>query len=111
LAQLECHDRQPSHGCQWLELAKLLADPTATTLVVEHRDRLARFGAEHLEAALSAGAGGSSWSSLASWPDDLVRDMTEVLTSSCARLYGHRGARDRAEEALRAAPGRRSRHS
>ena len=34
------------------KLARVLADPTALTVVVEHRDRLARFGAEHLEAAL-----------------------------------------------------------
>jgi putative resolvase len=48
------------------ELAKLLAGPTATTLVVEHRDRLACSGVEHLEAALSGPrAGRSSWSALA----------------------------------------------
>ena len=35
--------------------------------------------------------------------DDLVRDMTEVLTSMCARLYGRRSARRRAEKALEAA--------
>ena len=35
--------------------------------------------------------------------DDLVRDMTEVLTSFCARLYGKRSARHRAEKALEAA--------
>jgi putative resolvase len=35
--------------------------------------------------------------------DDLVRDMTEVLTSFCARLYGRRSARNRAEKALRKA--------
>ncbi len=28
--------------------------------------------------------------------DDLVRDMTEVLTSFCVRLYGRRSARSRA---------------
>ena len=33
--------------------------------------------------------------------DDLVRDMTEVLTSLCARLYGRRSARNSAEKALR----------
>jgi len=32
--------------------------------------------------------------------DDLVRDMVGVLTSMCARLYGRRGARNRAEKAL-----------
>jgi len=35
--------------------------------------------------------------------DDLVRDMIDVLTSMCARLYGRRGARNRAEKALRCA--------
>ena len=33
--------------------------------------------------------------------DDLVRDMTEVLTSLGARLYGRRSARTRAHRALR----------
>ena len=32
--------------------------------------------------------------------DDLVRDMTEVLTWFCARLYGRGGARNRALKAL-----------
>ena len=32
--------------------------------------------------------------------DDLVRDMAEVLTSFCARLYGRRGARNCAVKAL-----------
>ena len=35
--------------------------------------------------------------------DDLVRDMTEVLTSFRARLDGRRSARTRAEKALRCA--------
>jgi putative resolvase len=35
--------------------------------------------------------------------DDLVGDMVEVLTSMCARLYGRRGARNRAEKAMRCA--------
>ncbi len=35
--------------------------------------------------------------------DDLVRHMTEVLTSLCARLYGRRSARTRAQRALRCA--------
>ena len=34
--------------------------------------------------------------------DDLVRDMTEALTSFCARLYGRRAAKHRAEKALEA---------
>jgi len=33
--------------------------------------------------------------------DDLIRDMTEVLTSFCARLYCNRAARHKAEKAMR----------
>ena len=36
-----------------LKLRRVLADPRAAMIVVKHRDRLARFGVEHLEAALS----------------------------------------------------------
>ena len=84
-------------------LARLLADPAAVTIVVEHRDRLARFGVEHLEAALSAQGRRVVVVDQGEVTDDLVRDMTEVLTSFCARLYGRRGARNRAEKALRCA--------
>jgi len=35
------------------EAAEVLDDPAVTRIVVEYRDRLAHFGAEHLEAALS----------------------------------------------------------
>ena len=33
-------------------------------------------------------------------PDDLVRDMTEILTCFCARLYGRRSAASRAKRAV-----------
>jgi len=34
--------------------------------------------------------------------DDLVRDVTEILTSLCARLYGRRAAANRAARAIEA---------
>ena len=34
--------------------------------------------------------------------DDLVQDMIEVLTSFCARLYGRRSAKKRAQLAVKA---------
>lgn len=34
--------------------------------------------------------------------DDLVRDVTELLTSLCARLYGRRSAANRAQKAIEA---------
>jgi putative resolvase len=37
--------------------------------------------------------------------DDLVRDLTEILTSFCSRLYGRRSVCRRATSALEAASG------
>lgn len=85
------------------KLQQLLGDPQVTVLVVEHRDRLARFGVEQLQAALAAQGRRIVVVDEGETTDDLVRDMTEVLTSFCARLYGRRGARNRALRALTAA--------
>jgi putative resolvase len=82
------------------KLARLLADEGVVRIVVEHRDRLARFGVEHLAAALSAQRRHILVVDDGEVDDDLVRDMTEVLTFFCARLYGRRGARNRALRAL-----------
>jgi putative resolvase len=80
---------------------RLLADPGVQTVVVEHRDRLGRMNTELVEAALSAHGRRLVVLDLDEVDDDLVRDVTEVLTSFCARLYGRRSARNRAEKALR----------
>jgi putative resolvase len=86
-----------------VKLRKLLVDPAVTTIVVEHRDRLAWLGVEHLEAALFAAGRRIVVLHPEEVTDDLVRDMVEVLTSLCARLYGRRFARRRAGAALKAA--------
>ncbi|MEU1983941.1 IS607 family transposase [Nocardia sp. NPDC019395] len=84
------------------KIRRVLSDPSASVVVVEHRDRLARFGVEQLEAALSAQGRRIVVTDEGETTDDLVRDMIEVLTSMCARLYGRRGARNRAMRAVTA---------
>ena len=84
-------------------LRRVLSDPSATVIVAEHRDRLARFGVEHLGAALAAQGRRVLVADAGGTADDLVRDMAGVLTSMCARLYGRRGARNRAMRAVTAA--------
>nr|WP_313774537.1 IS607 family transposase [Mycobacterium sp.] len=82
------------------KVRRLLADPTVTTVVVEHRDRLGRMNTELVEAALSAHGRRLVVLDDGEVDDDLVRDMVEVLTSFCARLYGRRSARNRALKAV-----------
>ena len=81
----------------------LLRDPSVHRIVVEHRDRFCRFGSEYVQAALAAKGRELVVVDSAEVDDDLVRDMTEILTSMCARLYGKRAAENRAKRALAAA--------
>jgi putative resolvase len=82
------------------ELMAMLRSPEYQIIVVEHRDRLARFGSEYIEAALIASGRRLIVVEPDEVTDDLVQDMIDVLTSFCARLYGRRSARRRAERAL-----------
>ena len=77
-------------------LLRLLSDPRIETIVVEHRDRLARFGSDYIEAALAASGRKLIVVDPSEMKDDLVADMISILTSFCARLYGKRSARNRA---------------
>ena len=85
------------------KLMKLLNDQKMRVIVVEHRDRLARFGSEYIEAALVASGRKLIVVDKAEMKDDLVQDMIDVLTSFCARLYGRRSAKNRALNAVAAA--------
>src|SRR5258705_9867044 len=79
------------------KLLALLRDPSVGRIVVEHRDRFCGFGSEYVEAALAAQGRELVVVDSAEVDDDLVRDMTEILTSMCARLYGKRAAANRAK--------------
>ena len=78
------------------KLLRLLSDAKIGAIVVEHRDRFARFGSEYLEAALAASGRRLIVVDASEMNADLVQDMIAVLTSFCARLYGRRSARNRA---------------
>ena len=85
------------------KILKLLADPGVSSIVVEHRDRLARFGSEYIEVWLAAFGRKLIVIDQSEMKDDLVQDMIAILTSFCARLYGRRTAKNRAAKALAAA--------
>ena len=82
------------------KLIKLLKNSDFKIILVEHRDRLMRFGSEYVESALAAQGKQIVVVDPKELKDDLVEDMIEVLTSFCARLYGSRSARNRAKKAI-----------
>jgi predicted site-specific integrase-resolvase len=79
------------------KLTKLLVDPTIGTIVVEHRDRLTRFGFAYIRELL--GVQGRRLEVLfpTDTDNDLVDDFVAVITSMAARMYGQRNSRRRAE--------------
>lgn len=84
------------------KLNKLLADPAVTTIIVEHRDRLARINAGLVESVLEASGRRLIVVDDTERDDDLTCDMSEVLTLFCARLYDRKSAKRRAQQALEA---------
>ena len=80
------------------KLNKLLADPTVTTIIVEHRDRLACMNVGLVESALEASGRRLIVVDDTERDDDLLQDMTEVLTLFCGRLYDRKSAKRRASK-------------
>ena len=81
-------------------MMRLLRNPEAKIIVVEHRDRLMRFGFEYVESALAAQNRKVVVIEPDEMTDDSVRDLHEVIVSMCARLYGKRSAKNRAQKAV-----------
>lgn len=67
-------------------LLRLLHNPAVSIIVLEHRERLTRFGFEYVEAALAATGRRLVVMDQDELKDDIVRDITEVLTSLCEPL-------------------------
>jgi predicted site-specific integrase-resolvase len=88
------------------EFLALLRDRSVHRIVVEYRDRFCRFGSEYVQAAFAAQGRELIVVDSAEVDDDLVQDVTEILTSMCARLYGKRAAQNRAKRAAAAADDR-----
>lgn len=80
---------------------QILSDPMVETIIVEHRDRLARFGVGNLEAILNASGRKLIVVDPGEVENELVQDMVDLMTSFSARLYGQRSARNRAKRALK----------
>ena len=81
------------------KLTKILSEKKATRLVVEHKDRLTRFGFNYIKIL---------------YPEceivvvnevenkeDLFEDFVSLVTSFCARIYGRRRSKRKTEELIK----------
>ncbi|MBU4175465.1 MAG: IS607 family transposase [Actinobacteria bacterium] len=82
------------------KLLKLLSSPEVGRIIVENPDRLARFGFEFIEAAMMSQGRSIIVADETEETADIWADFIDVVTSMCERIYGKRGARDRARKVL-----------
>lgn len=80
------------------KLLALLKDPQATRIVVEHKDRLTRFGFHYLETLLEIQSRTIEVVNVAeNDKEDLIADLVAIVYSFTARLYGQRRAKRKTE--------------
>lgn len=80
------------------KLNALLGNKDVSCILVEHRDRLTRFGFDLIESSLKASNRTIIVMNETDEDMDLVQDFIDVITSMCARIYGKRSAKNKAEQ-------------
>src|SRR5260221_3095882 len=80
------------------KLLALLDDQSIGLIVVEHKDRLTRFGFRYLDTLLKAqGRAIEVVNQAENGTEDVLADLTAIVYSFCARLYGQRRAKRKTE--------------
>jgi predicted site-specific integrase-resolvase len=83
-------------------LLKLLGDDDCTLIVVEHKDRLTRFGFNYIKTLLNKqGKDIEVVNEADNGKDDLMQDFVSIITSFCARLYGLRRSKRKTEKLIK----------
>lgn len=85
------------------KLLKVLQDPLVGAIIVEHKDRLTRFGFTYIDTLLKTrgGEGVVVINQTDNDKEDLIQDFTSVITSFCARIYGQRRTKRKTEKLLK----------
>jgi len=80
------------------KLVALLTNPKVTMIVVEHKDRLTRFGYNYID--ILANCNNISIdivNKVETDKEDLMQDLISIITSMCARYYGQRRSKRKTE--------------
>ncbi len=84
------------------KLLSLLKDTTITLIVVEYRDRLTRFGFHYIDTLFSVqGRVIEVVNPAQNDTEELLADLTSIISSFCARLYGQRRAKRKTDQIVK----------
>jgi len=79
------------------KLQKLLKNKDITKIVVEHKDRLTRFGFEYINTLFQ---GEIVVLNKSETKNELMEDFVNIVTSFCARIYGQRRSKRKTEKLI-----------
>lgn len=83
------------------KLNVLLADNNYALIVVEHKDRLTRFGFNYIQLLLQqTGRDIEIVNESENDKQDLMQDFVSIITSFCARIYGLRRSKRKTEKLI-----------
>ena len=83
------------------KLQHLLESGDYTKIVVEHKDRLTRFGFNYLEILLKyTNKSIEVVNNVDTEDEDIIQDFVSIITSYCARIYGKRRSKRRTEKLI-----------
>ena len=83
------------------KLEKILKDPSIDYIIVEHKDRLTRFGFNYIQNLLKTyNREIIVINNAEDDKQDLIQDFISVITSFCARIYGQRRSKRNTEKLL-----------
>lgn len=79
------------------QLESLFNDDSFDIIIVEHKDRLTRFGFNYLEHLFNnKNQKIEVINNITDKDDDIIQDFTSIITSFCARIYGKRQSKSKA---------------
>jgi predicted site-specific integrase-resolvase len=84
------------------KLLQLLSNKDVDIILVEHKDRLTRFGFKYLELLMKMqGRKIEVINNIDDDKNDLIQDFISIITSFCARIYGQRRSKRNTEKLIK----------
>jgi predicted site-specific integrase-resolvase len=81
------------------KLQKILSDKKATRIIIEHKDRLTRFGFAYIDTLFDGEI--VVINHVNEDESDLMQDFVSLVTSFCTRLYGKRRSKRKTEKLIK----------
>jgi predicted site-specific integrase-resolvase len=84
------------------KLIELLSNKDIDIIIIEHKDRLTRFGFNYIESLLKIqNRKIEIINDIEDNKDDLIQDFVSIITSFCAKIYGQRRNKRRTEKLIK----------